>query len=413
MKAHWLLAALATLGFVLACSGRPGHRFAPFAAAPRSSAAPAPSAAQSGEDGDPSGSDSADCIGPDNEAINEDRYCCKRDENGKLAHINEPFCRLFCEEENIYCVTETGDPLDDDVPPTLVSGQSVILRVVSDKRRISGQTFVLTGPDAARETRVQFGVRPKPKRRGVTAGGAGTIARQTGPQCTGSCEHYRVASIQVTAPDGAGSVSARLSVTDDQADRVVVTRNYEFPIQRGRFRVEAGIFVPITLNGSRTVSLAPIPGTGLSSIEVTEDVSWALGLNVVLYPFGVFDKREDDNRDWFVRDVLSPLGIGFGTNVFSEGAAFREGYISLNYRIARGAIVGVGTSIVQGEFLTAPYAEGAVVAGALPSGAIEKQYMFRPHVSLTLSADVIASLFQLLSTVNSVPSGGSGDKGSR
>jgi hypothetical protein len=415
---------------------------------------------------------------------NPDDYCCDQE------HAKEAYCRLYCDEDEIYCVTAAGDPLDDEVPPRVVPGDSVIVRVVADPASLSGLTFVFNGTDSVQDARRKFdgaysggggraaggaaGQGNAPAQAGAggasgaavggaggvgsggvagavvaaagiggVAGTAGGVAGSAGVPasagaggvsgaagmtsagaaggggaggsagssvsaanggtltCSGSCDQYRIVSYQATAPQGVSEFTVRLTVTRNDTDAVLTDRSYRFAITRGKYFLEAGLIFPVTFAGTREIGTAPFPGTDLRTLEANSDTSWALGLNVLLYPFGVYDTRssKEDPRSFGVRYFLAPLGIGFGTNLYSDRRIFTEGYFTLNYRIARGAVIGGGVSLVKGEFLKSGFEEGMLWSGSDTSDVIEERYMFRPNLSLTISADVLAGLQSLGNTV--------------
>lgn len=427
--------------------------------------------------GSPS-SDAVDCKAP---TEREDRgsYCCASADDGQtFPHIQEAYCRLYCDSDDIYCVNERGDPLDDDVLPGLWPGRQVIVRVVARKSKFSGKTVVLTGSDRSDESHARFdaaaggpGASPRSSSgggaeassgsggvagtssgtggaaagqagaggggqagapgsgggsggaqapgssggsAGSTSGGAGkstpTDASAESLLCTGACEEFRIASYEAIAPSAVRSFSIRLAITDNATGAQETVRTYVFSIARGLHYFEAGIMFPITLRGSRSIELSPDASTGLSTLEVDESLSWAMGVGVLIFPVGVYDGRAGDPRAWGIRHFAAPWGLGLGTNVFSsrtDQKAFTEAYVSLNYRFDYGAILGVGVSAVPGEFTRRGWSEGMILPdGTDLSSVTAERYMFRPHLTLTLSPEVLGSLFGLLSEVRSTSDGG-------
>jgi hypothetical protein len=195
-----------------------------------------------------------------------------------------------------------------------------------------------------------------------------------------------------------------LQVTKYANGSVKTQRRIEFGINRGKFYYELGFMIPVTFGGDRRISTTPIANSGVSSLVATSDAAWALGLGIIIYPLGVHNTLMEDQRRWYWR-YASPLGLGFGTNLYSSHAAFREAFFTLNYRFAYGVVAGVGFTAAQGEFLRPNYAAGDLLPAGVPlSDVTDTRYDFRPNLTLTLSADVIRGFFELISSVKSAPS---------
>jgi hypothetical protein len=341
-------------------------------------------------------------------------YCCAGQAHG-FPHIQEPFCRLYCDAEEIYCVNEYGDPLDDETLPSLWPGRQVIVRVVALQQRLQGKTVRLMGSDSEDETRVRLdgngGATNGAGGSAVTAGSAGSPAPaaatpHAAASCRGSCDEFRVASYEGLAPSGSSSYAVRLSI-EDAGGVMRVQRTYRFPVSRGGQRYfEVGIVLPFTFDGTRKIGEAPFSGTGVRTIEVEESLSWAFGLGISIYPFGVWETRAEDPRDHWFKHLVAPLGLGFATNVFSDRPSFTEGYLTLNYRVSSGAMLGIGVSAVKGQFLKSQWAELMPLPPDVTlSQVVEDRYMFRPHLALTISPDALAGLLGLLSQVRSASDG--------
>jgi hypothetical protein len=377
--------------------------------------------------------DAVDCESPEG-GIEKRPYCCAGKEAG-YPHIQEAFCRLFCDEKSIYCVNERGDPLSDDVTPTLGPKDRVIVRVVADPKALVGKVVRLQGSYPDQEAKAQFKV---DKATGSTGGrgpvdqvagggeggvdqtteggdgppdaaaGAGGAGAGTAPEvlkCTGACEKYRILSYEEAATESSTYVAVRLTVEELGGGATTVQRTYRFPVQRGFHWWEIGLSFPLTFNGTRKVGLSPLSGTNLQTLDVTESMSWALALNVLVFPCGVYASRAEDPRPWGVRHLLAPLALGFGSNVFSDRRIFSEGYLSLNYRVSSGASLGLGVAAVQGHFLKSQWSRNMVLTpGTTVDQVVAERYMFRPFVALTISPDILGELLGLLSKVQSAPS---------
>lgn len=369
--------------------------------------------------------DAADCGEGDDD---ERPYCCASD-NGTFPHIQEAYCRVSCDDDGVYCIDGNGDPLDDSEPPRLVPGQQMTVRVLADSNQTPNSTFVLIGSESDTQASRRIGPKttaaatPQPTRAGDGGtsgeGGAGgeaggknpapapaivaQAATASGLLCTGSCEQFRLLSYTLKAPHGVETVSVRLVVTDNAAGSVLAQRRVEFVIDRGRFRYELGFVLPVTFGGQRRVSTAPLGGTSLQTLESTSDAAWAFGVGIIIYPFGVHDTIGEDPRP--VLKYLAPIGFGLGTNLRSSHDAFTEAFLTLNYRFGYGAVLGVGISAIQGEYLRNNFAPGDVLPAGVPLGdVVDTRYMFRPNLTLTLSADVIRSFIDLVNHVDSTPS---------
>lgn len=412
--------------------------------------------------------DAADCGSPEDQ---EDReYCCASPDGATFPHIQEAYCRASCDDEGMFCIDAVGNPLLDAEPPHLVPGQQVTVLVLGDPQTVSGTTFVLNGSesDTAGRRRLEATATPSEATAAgagggggaapaatsgagggggsgggagtggaggggaaaalavggaagsgstVGSGGAGTAGAATvsGLQnptagqliCEGSCERYRIVSYTLRAPDAARLVSVRLLVTSNANGTTLAERRIEFNIDRGRFRYELGFMVPLTFNGERRVSVAPLSGTSLQTLEATNDAAWAFGIGIVIYPLGVHDTIGEDPRP-FLR-YIAPIGFGLGTNVYSSHAAFKEAFLTLNYRFGYGAVLGVGITAAQGQFLRNNFAPGDILPAGVPlTDVIDTRYMFRPNLTLTLSSDVLRGFINLIDQVNSTPSDSKG-----
>jgi hypothetical protein len=414
--------------------------------------------------------DAADCLAEDSEL--ERPYCCAGKSLG-FPHIQEAFCRLYCDEDGIYCIDAQGDPLDDEAPRSLVTDQQLVVRVVAHPTQLSGTTAVITGSDSDSESRRRFELAPdKPAGAGGNgagglsgaggasgeaaagkagaagaggalagaggaagaggvavagaataasgagksgAAGAGVMAATKAPLdaaamlCEGTCEEYRALSYTLRAISGATQVSVRLLVTKNDNGSFVTQRRLEFNVDRGKFYYELGFMLPVTFDGQRKATLAPVPGTTLQTLQAHSDPSWAFGIGLIVYPFGVYKNVSIDPRR-YVRYV-APLGIGLGTNLYSPHDAFSEAYLTLNYRFASGAILGVGVTAIQGDYFKDNYAGGDLLpADKTLDDVIDDRYHFRPNLTLTLSPDVLRGFIDLISRVNSSPTPDSSNK---
>ena len=404
--------------------------------------------------------DAADCRR--STAMDEREYCCASPDKGvTFPHIQEAYCRVSCDDPGVFCIDAVGNPLLDSEPPRLVPGQQITVLVLGDPQAVADTTFVLNGSesDTAGRRRLEAAAASTPKpalpTHGGASGGGGAAQAGTGGAaggsggaamggaagtggtgvggssvlaasdttsnggtsgaaalqgatagqliCEGSCERYRIVSYTLRAPDAARLVSVRLLVTSNANGTTLAERRIEFNIDRGRFRYELGFMVPLTFNGERRISAAPLSGTSLQTLEATNDAAWAFGVGIVIYPLGVHDTIGEDPRT--VLRYIAPIGFGLGTNVYSSHSAFKEAFLTLNYRFGYGAVLGVGVTAAQGQFLRNNYAPGDILPAGVPlADVIDTRYMFRPNVTLTLSSDVLRGFINLIDQVNSTPS---------
>jgi hypothetical protein len=337
-------------------------------------------------------------------------FCCQYDDSRGYFRMHTPYCRLSCDNPDVYCVTLQGDPLDDETIRPVVAGSRVLVRVVDPKSSLQQNStrtkITLRGSTAGEETIATYGGRD-----GSDAG-LDRIAEQESSEaiCHGACREYRLASFEQAAPEGQPSLSITLLVEPDGAP-AIVNRTFHFPIISGRRWVEVGLQVPVTFKGTREISTTPLSGTGLSTLEVDQSLSWALAASIMVSPLGVWATRDEDPRSFVIKHILAPLSIGVGSNIYSNRRTFTEGYLSLNYRISADAFLGFGVSAVRGQYLTSTWQNQMLLPNSIPlSSVVQEKYMFRPMLAVTVSATVFSSLAGLVTRAQSSPQGTSSGK---
>jgi hypothetical protein len=376
------------------------------------------------------------------------KYC-----DAASSSLAEAWCALYCFDALIYCVDIFGNPIDDELAPTLQPGEHLLVRVVGDprSRELGGRTMelqsegmpespirvfpessklaidaaasqvdaTLSAASAALEagdaTSDAGASAPVPADGGGHAAvDAGQAEATTGAVATGSSgaareyDDWALLAVEVRVPDGVRTVRVRYKLVASQTRALVSENAYTFNVELGEHYIEAGFMVPFVINGDRKVDDLGVPGTSERRLQIKEDLHVTFALTVLVFPFGVDAEQGifSDNVDAARREddlwrFLSPFGISAGTSLDFSSATFREWYLGFAWQPTPGISLGAGAAFLRGEFIPEGFSEGMLIQpGTAPPETL--RYMMRPYFGVTLSPEILESVAGAFSRVDSL-----------
>jgi hypothetical protein len=208
---------------------------------------------------------------------------------------------------------------------------------------------------------------------------------------------------EIVVGDNVSTIIFRYNVVDCTNPTLVIEAHpFTISVDEGYHFLEAGLLVPLVLNGNRQIVGTVIPNTSLQALHVKEDLHVAFGIAFNIYPFAVANSYSifDRGVPWY--EPLRGIGFQGGTNIDFTSNSFSEWYIGLGYRLMKGASLSGGIAMLRGQFLPAGYVDGMLV----PSSGIQQdtKYMFRPYVGVTLSTDILGTLSNVFANITKASS---------
>lgn len=194
--------------------------------------------------------------------------------------------------------------------------------------------------------------------------------------------------IAVSTSANVQSVVIAYRWTPKGASAPTSSHDYEITVDHGRYYLELGILVPFVINGTRTVTQSPVPGTGGEKrIRLNEDsaVTPALALNV--FPGGRRNGRVTAFEPYRAWDLF---GVQLGVDLNLK-QPFERVYLGLVLEPIAGISLDAGLAMVKGDVIPQEYAEGMLV----PSGDAftpDRRYFPRPYFGLTLTNEILTAL---------------------
>lgn len=333
-----------------------------------------------------------------------------------------------CDKTSMVCLRPDGSLLPDEkLPQVLRPGDKLSVAVVGCEKLREGVTFAISITEAGHADRL-FRV---PLTESTTADAvvakAGVETDIPAARICQSAEDIKpLGTDEVTLSSKSNVDRVDVALTPDDAkakyeDLVYGKRTHSIEVRQGRYFLDVGILVPVTIQGSRNIVASDTPGADQGVLDIqskTPRPSPALMLNV--FPggrtsgaFTSFTRTRCNKAkaDYFEcqrrkhrRNAANSLGVQVGLDLdFSDVAdAF---YVGGLFEPITGLSFNAGISMREGNFLKPGYQVGQLITSDEDRQGDER-YMVRPYVGITLSADIIRMLVQFRDNARSGNNGG-------
>ncbi len=323
--------------------------------------------------------------------------CARADKAAKLAeafksHAGawstelEGICKKSCVSPGAFCIeAATGLPLCNNtagiqtynLPSKLDPGD-----------KIAAQVWGIDGID--NEGTASLSSTERVSRDSVLAPSGGVKLGAPGALSATDLHFVKLVEKEIAVSTSASVLSVAIAYrwTPKGATSPTSTHDYEITVDHGKYYLELGILFPFVINGTRTVTQAPVPGTGGEKrIRLSEDsaVTPALALNV--FPGGRRNGRVTAFEPFRAWDLF---GVQLGVDLNLK-QPFERVYLGFVVEPIAGISLDAGLAMVKGDVIPQDYAEGMLV----PSGEAftpDRRYFPRPYFGLTLTNEILTAL---------------------
>ena len=323
--------------------------------------------------------------------------CARADKAAKLAeafksHAGawstelEGICKKSCVSPGAFCIeAATGLPLCNNtagiqtynLPSKLDPGD-----------KIAAQVWGIDGID--NEGTASLSSTERVSRDSVLAPSGGVKLGAPGALSATDLHFVKLVEKEIAVSTSASVLSVAIAYrwTPKGATSPTSTHDYEITVDHGKYYLELGILFPFVINGTRTVTQAPVPGTGGEKrIRLSEDsaVTPALALNV--FPGGRRNGRVTAFEPFRAWDLF---GVQLGVDLNLK-QPFERVYLGFVVEPIAGISLDAGLAMVKGDVIPRDYAEGMLV----PSGEAftpDRRYFPRPYFGLTLTNEILTAL---------------------
>lgn len=183
--------------------------------------------------------------------------------------------------------------------------------------------------------------------------------------------------------------------------------HYEFPVERGRYYVEAGFLTSLIVDGKREIRQVQLPDGSGSVYSLESSTRPATGFAVTAFPFG--GRRKGNVFYWRgggrVSDRLGEM-IGLqGAVAFSLSDPLERVHLGVVLEPIAGLGFGAGVAFVKTKAFATGYSNGMLV---VDPAADPSRDVYRPrfYVGLTLTLDVLQTLGTAFTAIgNARPTG--------
>lgn len=309
-----------------------------------------------------------------------------------LADEDDPkleICDALCASPEAFCIEfDNGRPFCEggtivhsryEKPASLQPGATLVVRVIGHKSKAQHAELKV---DLIRST--------------------DTIFPDTNNAPPAAQQHsYAVLREQEgKVPDDA-SVTA-LKITFRRADNSTIKSSYEIRINHGNHYVQIGVLFPITIDGSRAVTPALLPGSGgVRRLTVNEDWSVNPALVLNLFPGG---RRKGVVSSFShcceAYNFWDSAGIQAGVDL-DLGDPFDRIFVGLVFEPVSGLSLNAGAAFVKGEFVPEGYAAGMVVPQD-ETFTPDRRYMTRFYFGATLTLDIVETVARAAGRANGI-----------
>jgi hypothetical protein len=319
--------------------------------------------------------------------------------------INDVFDQLGCDGANVLCLDLQGVPLRrlgdadagakknpaarDSILIEPAVGDVVLIYVIGDPTFINKRILSCSVAGAA------------PRRAILTPPGA---------QDAGPADRYTLLGITFTVPDAPEFPITCRASKENSPDERFLEDLFTTTIKTRKdspFHFEAGLLIPFAFGGNRTISRTPLAGTNEQSLHTVEDLEVSVSLAVHYFPLGIFgngpwsagprgecaSKHGANLLSSVCQYLLQPIGLEVGGRV--DLSAWQVG---LAFEPIRGGAISAGVSAVKGDFYRSGFRDGMII-GAQESLPVDRRYMFRPYIGVSISPEILRFLVDVFGQV--------------
>jgi hypothetical protein len=357
---------------------------------------------------------------------------------------DEAFRLYHCASEVVFCIDPQGMPLlnpeltkeyqlnhrpryAEDVVPNPEHGAIVYVRVIGRPSDVSRQTLTLTAQGVPRPVTRDFPAIPATDV-DTDEGDASTTAADTADagdaldaaDDSGRKPNSLVRLLELDFVMPAASAVVTFTSGPTGTKDVLVDASWTFPLHAtDDFNFEGALFIPFTSLGTRSIVAIPRANTADQILDVHSDLHVTVGIALNYFPFSIrnagawtelprysTDELALSALEAFEHYVLSPLGFQAGTTLNFTAQSFREWYLGLTYEPIRGGAFCVGVAFLQGDFFAPGFSQGMLLPpgsnGQIPAGVVDRKYMVRPYIGLTISPEVITTLLGAFQSIKAI-----------
>ncbi|WP_437923438.1 hypothetical protein WMF37_30970 [Sorangium sp. So ce291] len=296
------------------------------------------------------------------------------------AEVNETLeiCAKQCLSPGAFCIdARSGVPFCEglrgatyDLPDALRPGERIAVRVIGKEAEDEGKVKLALNFAASLES--LFKPPPPP------------AALAKGPMALTVVEEQIV-----QVPDDTTIAFLRIVFTRTDGT-LTAPVEYRALVDHGQYYLEAGILLPIVVDGSRRVVTTPIPSTGGERMySIAED--WSVNPSIVLNVFPGGRRRgfvsSYQGCFWCAGFWGDFLGLQAGVDL-DLGEPFDRIFMGVVLQPVAGLSINSGLALVEQEFLPPGYAVGMpVTAGETLTP--QPHYMPRFYFGATLTLDIV------------------------
>ncbi|WP_437302629.1 hypothetical protein [Sorangium sp. So ce388] len=287
-------------------------------------------------------------------------------------------CAKQCLSPGAFCIdAQSGEPFCEglsgatyDPPDSLRPGARIAVRVIGKEAEDAGKVKLALNFATSPEFLFNQAADQEALRRGL---GALTVVEQ---QIVQVPDDSTIAFLRI--------VFAR---TDGQLRDPV---EYQILVDHGQYYLEAGVLLPIVVDGSRRVVTTPIPSTGGERMYSIAE-NWSVNPSIVLNVFPGGRRRgfvsSYQGCFWCAGFWGDFLGLQAGVDL-DLGKPFDRIFMGVVLQPVAGLSINSGLALVEQEFLPPGYAVGMPVTSG-ETLTPQPRYMPRFYFGATLTLDIV------------------------
>ncbi|WP_437751904.1 hypothetical protein [Sorangium sp. So ce1389] len=300
---------------------------------------------------------------------------------GELAEegkATREICAKQCLSPGAFCIdAQRGAPFCEglrgatyDLPDSLRPGERIAVRVIGKEAEDRGKVKLALNFAASPESLFN----PPPP----------SAALSKGPLALTVVEEQ-----VVQVPDDSTIAFLRIVFTRTDG-KLTAPVEYRALVDHGQYYLEAGILLPIVVDGSRRVVTTPIPSTGGERMYSIAE-NWSVNPSIVLNVFPGGRRRgfvsSYQGCFWCAGFWGDFLGLQAGVDL-DLGEPFDRIFMGVVLQPVAGLSINSGLALVEQEFLPPGYAVGMPVTSG-ETLTPQPHYMSRFYFGATLTLDII------------------------